>query len=195
MLINALRVEPELGTPARGGLPATTARRVDDGWSLTGRKIFSTGAAGPALDGRLGPHRRASPARVGSFLVRADSPGITIEPTWDHLGLRASRSDDVIFAGTPVPPGATPAWPSRPLPGPPRRSLAWNALGLTALYLGVAEAARDWLARLPGRADPDQPGPPAGHAAPVPDRRRGDRGRPDRGRRPGDRAGRPGGRR
>ena len=32
-----------------------------------------------------------------------DAPGITIEPTWDHLGLRASRSDDVIFADTPVP--------------------------------------------------------------------------------------------
>ena len=46
VLINALRVEPELGTPARGGLPATTARRVPDGWSLAGRKIFSTGAVG-----------------------------------------------------------------------------------------------------------------------------------------------------
>jgi hypothetical protein len=44
--------------------------------------------------------------RVGSFLVRSDSPGITIEPTWDHLGLRASRSDDVTFADTPVPVGA-----------------------------------------------------------------------------------------
>jgi alkylation response protein AidB-like acyl-CoA dehydrogenase len=31
VLINALRVEPELGTPARGGLPATTARRVPGG--------------------------------------------------------------------------------------------------------------------------------------------------------------------
>jgi len=31
VLINALRVEPELGTPARGGRPATTARRVPGG--------------------------------------------------------------------------------------------------------------------------------------------------------------------
>ena len=38
-LINALRVEPELGTPARGGLPATLARRVPEGWSVTGHKI------------------------------------------------------------------------------------------------------------------------------------------------------------
>ncbi|EGH49830.1 acyl-CoA dehydrogenase family protein, partial [Pseudomonas syringae pv. pisi str. 1704B] len=27
-LINALRVEPDLGTPARGGLPGTIARRT-----------------------------------------------------------------------------------------------------------------------------------------------------------------------
>ena len=45
-LINALRVEPALGTPARGGLPETVARRSGNDWSITGRKIFSTGAPG-----------------------------------------------------------------------------------------------------------------------------------------------------
>lgn len=39
-LVNALRVEPELGTPARGGLPATAASPDGDGWLLTGHKIF-----------------------------------------------------------------------------------------------------------------------------------------------------------
>jgi alkylation response protein AidB-like acyl-CoA dehydrogenase len=146
VLINALRVEPGLGTPARGGLPAATARRDGDGWSLTGRKIFSTGAEGlrwMAVWARTGE----TPARVGSFLVRADAPGIRIERTWDHLGLRASRSDDVIFTDTPVPSGAT-AGLAEPGPGAgaPAVFLAWNALGLTALYLGVASAARDWLA-------------------------------------------------
>jgi alkylation response protein AidB-like acyl-CoA dehydrogenase len=38
-LINALRVEPDLGTPARGGLPATTAVRTAGGWGISGRKI------------------------------------------------------------------------------------------------------------------------------------------------------------
>jgi len=42
-LINALRVEPELGTPARGGLPATVAERTDDGWVLRGHKIYYDG--------------------------------------------------------------------------------------------------------------------------------------------------------
>ena len=112
VLINALRVEPDLGTPARGGLPATTARRVPGGWSLTGRKIFSTGAVGLRWMA-VWASTDESPARVGSFLVRSDSPGITIEPTWDHLGLRASRSDDVIFADTTVPATRSPAWPNR----------------------------------------------------------------------------------
>ena len=91
VLINALRVEPELGTPARGGLPATIARRVDDGWSLTGHKIFSTGAEGltwMVVWARTDEDR----ARVGGFLVRADSPGITIERTWDHLALAGAMT-------------------------------------------------------------------------------------------------------
>src|SRR4051812_23033337 len=44
-LLNALRAEPELGTPARGGLPAAVATRTAaGGWRLTGRKIYVTGA-------------------------------------------------------------------------------------------------------------------------------------------------------
>jgi alkylation response protein AidB-like acyl-CoA dehydrogenase len=159
VLINTLRVEPELGTPARGGLPATTARAVPGGWALTGRKIFATGA--PGLRWMLVWARTEDdPARVGSFLVRSDSPGITIEPTWDHLGLRASRSDDVIFAGTPVPLDAvTPL--AEPAPGPPPAEfLAWNALGISAVYLGVAAAARDWLARFLTERTPTSLGRP-----------------------------------
>ena len=170
VLINALRVEPELGTPARGGLPATVARWHSGTWWLSGRKIFSTGAVGLRWM-VVWARTDEDPARVGSFLVRTDSPGISIERTWDHLGLRASRSDDVIFSDTPVPPSATaglhePPPPGTPLPGPasPRppdeRFLAWNSLGLAALYLGVAAAARDWLVRFLGERTPSALGRP-----------------------------------
>ncbi|RDG35974.1 acyl-CoA dehydrogenase family protein [Streptomyces corynorhini] len=146
-LVNSLRVEPELGSPVRGGLPATTARRADGHWLLTGRKIYSTGAAGLS---RMLVFARTdeNPVRVGTFVVRAQSPGLTVEPTWDHVGLRASGSDDVVLDSVPVPlgdvialaePGDTPG--ARPDPA----TAAWNALGLSALYLGVAGAARDWL--------------------------------------------------
>jgi alkylation response protein AidB-like acyl-CoA dehydrogenase len=135
VLINALRVEPDLGTPARGGLPATVASPDRGQWSLTGHKIFSTGAEG--LRWMVVWARVGDTGEARGFLVRSDSPGISIERTWDHLGLRASRSDDVLFAGTPTVPTAGPG--GGPL------FLAWNALGLTSLYLGVAAAARDWL--------------------------------------------------
>jgi alkylation response protein AidB-like acyl-CoA dehydrogenase len=165
VLINALRVEPELGTPARGGLPATVARWHSGTWLLSGRKTFSTGAAGLRWM-VVWARTDEDPARVGSFLVRADSPGISIERTWDHLGLRASRSDDVIFADTPVPPGATaglhdpdPAGPASPAP-PDEGFAAWNSLGLAAIYLGVAAAARDWLAGFLGERTPSALGRP-----------------------------------
>jgi alkylation response protein AidB-like acyl-CoA dehydrogenase len=145
-LVNALRVEPDLGSPARGGLPATTARAEGDVWVLTGRKIFSTGAVGLRWMA-VWARTDEDPARVGSFLVRADTPGITIEPTWDHLGLRASRSDDVVLDGVRIPRDAVAGLvdPSTPDPRRDPGLVAWNNLGLTALYLGVAQAARDWL--------------------------------------------------
>jgi alkylation response protein AidB-like acyl-CoA dehydrogenase len=151
-LVNALRVEPELGTPARGGLPATTARQDPDtgDWLLTGQKIFSTGAVGLRWLAVWARTDEETP-RVGSFLVRADepghTPGVRIEPTWDHLGLRASRSDDVFFDDVRIPADATSGLVD-PTATDPRRDpglVVWNNLGLTALYLGVAQAARDWL--------------------------------------------------
>lgn len=44
-LINALRVEPDLGTPARGGLPATFALCNEFGWRLRGHKIYAAARA------------------------------------------------------------------------------------------------------------------------------------------------------
>jgi hypothetical protein len=88
-LVNALRVQPELGTPARGGLPATRAERIAGGWRLNGRKIYSTG--GPGL--RYGLVRvrtdEHTEPRVGMMLVPMNRPGVAIEPTWNHLGMRA----------------------------------------------------------------------------------------------------------
>src|SRR3954453_19085262 len=145
-LINALRVEPELGTPARGGLPATTARRTADGWRLTGHKIFSTGA-GALRWMQVWARTDEDPVRTGAFLVRGDSPGITVDRTWSHLGLRASRSDDVTFDDVRVRAGHT---LDLAQPGPPAGAAgglrAGNALGIGAIYLGVGRAARDWLA-------------------------------------------------
>ena len=73
-LIGGLRVEPELGTPVRGGLPATIARRTAHGWAISGTKIYSTGSTGLDWYSVWAKTDEDAP-RVGNFLVRAGSPG------------------------------------------------------------------------------------------------------------------------
>lgn len=146
-LIGGLRVEPELGTPVRGGLPATIARRHGDGWVLTGTKIYSTGSTGLDWFSVWAKTDEAEP-RVGNFLVRSNSPGISIEPVWDHLGMRATVSHAVHFEDTPVP-GDHAVDIRRPeqwsaAAGDSLQAL-WNALAISTIYDGVARAARDWL--------------------------------------------------
>ncbi|MET0274429.1 MAG: acyl-CoA dehydrogenase family protein [Phenylobacterium sp.] len=146
-LINALRVEPELGTPARGGLPATVARRTKDGWSLSGRKIYSTGS--PALTWMIVWARTDEPEpRVGGFLVHKDAPGRRIEETWDHTGLRASGSHDVVFEDTPIPAehALAPKPPGAPQPPDPAMAV-WSPVLTSAIYNAVAVSARDWFVR------------------------------------------------
>jgi alkylation response protein AidB-like acyl-CoA dehydrogenase len=145
-LINSLRVEPELGTPARGGLPATVARRVPEGWRISGRKVYSTGA--PRLTW-LAVWARSDDAEplVGSWLVRRDTPGISIIDTWDHLGMRATGSHDVVFDDVLVPHDhAVNVAPASEAPAPDAELLRWMSVLLSAIYDGVARNARDWLA-------------------------------------------------
>jgi alkylation response protein AidB-like acyl-CoA dehydrogenase len=146
-LINALRVEPELGTPARGGMPATVAEwdAHGNGWRISGHKIYATGI--PLLSWLM-VWARTSEAepRVGTFLVPARAPGIRIVETWDHLGMRASGSHDVIFEHTLIAEDHAvdirkpSEWTERD-----DAQAAWYVLGISALYDGVARAARDWL--------------------------------------------------
>lgn len=144
-LINALRVEPDLGTPARGGLPGTIARRTPEGWRISGRKIYSTGSTALTWFVVWARSDDAEPL-VGGWLVRAGAPGITIEETWDHLGLRASASHDVIFDDVLVP--LDHALDPRPVGAPPpypASFAAWSAVLTAAIYDAQARAARDWL--------------------------------------------------
>lgn len=144
-LINALRVEPDLGSPARGGLPATMARRTETGWRLSGRKIYSTGA--PILKYyAVWAKTDEAETRVGQFLVPAGLPGTTIVETWDHLGLRASGSHDVVFEDVVFPLDheidvrRPDEWGA-----PDITQATVHAIFIAAIYDGVARAARDWL--------------------------------------------------
>jgi alkylation response protein AidB-like acyl-CoA dehydrogenase len=144
-LINALRVEPDLGSPARGGLPATIARKTETGWRLSGRKIYSTGA--PILKWyAVWAKTDEVETRIGLFLVPAGLPGTRIIETWDHLGLRASGSHDVIFEDVVFPLDheidvrKPDEWRV-----PDFTQAIVHTIFVAAIYDGIARAARDWL--------------------------------------------------
>jgi alkylation response protein AidB-like acyl-CoA dehydrogenase len=141
-LINALRVEPDLGSPTRGGMPATTLRRTANGWRLSGHKIFSTGAPGLLWMDVWARHDE----QVGHALVLADAPGIRIDETWDHIGMRGTCSHDVIFTDVPVADDFVVLQPPSSWLGADPSQMAWNAAGIGAIYTGIARAARDWIA-------------------------------------------------
>lgn len=160
-LLNAARVEPELGTPARGGLPATIAERTSDGWRITGHKQYTTGS--PILSYFVVWARTTEEeTRVGSFLVPRDLPGVKIVETWDHLGMRATGSHDLILENVSIPEEY--ALDIRPLastaPAIDPVIFTWGSLTISALYLGVATSARNWLVEYLNDRTPSNLGAP-----------------------------------
>jgi alkylation response protein AidB-like acyl-CoA dehydrogenase len=143
-LINSLASEPEMGSPSRGGLPATTATRTaSGGWRISGRKTFSSGST-VLRWGVVSAACRVGDAEpyLGNFLIPMATRGVRIEPTWDTLGMRATCSHTAVFEDVEVPADAE--LPRVPTSGdaiPYERG--WS-LGVAAVYLGVAEAARDF---------------------------------------------------
>jgi alkylation response protein AidB-like acyl-CoA dehydrogenase len=78
---------------------ATSYERVDGGWHIVGSKAFCSGAG--HADGYLVAAGTTDPVTGGrtisQFLVPAGRPGITVQQTWDSLGMRATGSHDIHF--------------------------------------------------------------------------------------------------
>ena len=153
-LVNALRVEPALGSPARGGLPGTLARRDGEGWTIDGHKLYTTGIEGLGWLSVWGRTDEAAP-RVGTFLVPRDAPGVRVIESWDHLGLRASGSHEVVFEKVRIPldhavdlrapaDWAPDAGSQTDIDGHATQN-AWMVVLLGSLYDAIAQAAADWV--------------------------------------------------
>lgn len=85
-------------SPQDLGRPSTTARRVDGGWVVNGRKAFAT----------MSPHATLmnvavtyvgedGTERYGFALIPPGAPGVEFHHDWDALGMRASDSGSVSF--------------------------------------------------------------------------------------------------
>lgn len=162
VLFNTARAEPELGAPARGGLPSTTATRTRTGWLVEGRKTYVTASEGLTYH-QVWVKTDDPEPRVGHVLVPGDDERVEVIKTWDHLGLRASASHDVRYNRVEVPEEFFTEIP-RQADGRYRDPAAQGAsLGVTALYLGVARAGFDAFITFSNERVPASLGTPLSH--------------------------------
>lgn len=129
------------------GLADTIAVPDGDGWRITGKKNWSTLVLGSDLialnatitdpDGTVPDDFREHAKREAVFIIPTDSPNVSINHTWDTMGMRATGSHTLVLDGTPV---------TREMHGGNFRQgligeAEWAAMGFSGVYLGLADKA------------------------------------------------------
>lgn len=120
-----------------------TAEKVEGGYRITARKVFTSGAAagdilmtGAVVDGE--------PAKVLHFGVPMKAPEVSIVDTWRTLGMRGTGSNDVVIDGLVIPDAGVALARNAGEWHPLFQIISTIAFPLVyAAYLGVAESARD----------------------------------------------------
>jgi alkylation response protein AidB-like acyl-CoA dehydrogenase len=137
--------------------PATTAVRTESGWRVDGHKIFCTMA--PAATVLLTSVRftdEQGVERYGYAEIPAHTPGVTVNDDWDALGMRASGSHSVTFAGVELPASALRGgFPAGDAVSYLERNLA-SGLFHASASLGIAESASSMATEAASaRGEPD----------------------------------------
>jgi alkylation response protein AidB-like acyl-CoA dehydrogenase len=158
-LIASITSEPEGGFRDRFALQ-TVFRPVAGGYQVEGVKHFCS--LGDAADYYFvtGLLEGATSAHTGvlSAMLPRDTPGVSVEGAWDATGMRGTNSLTIRYACFVD---------EAQVVGPPgaflRADLSRFALGYAAVYLGIAEAAFEYIVEHV-RTKPLRPGaPPAAH--------------------------------
>ena len=124
------------------------ARRVDGGYSITGRKMFASMLEAADYCMVMAYPEGATSATAGiMLLVPRDAAGRKVEANWDTLGMRATRSDSLILDECFVPESAA-VFRSDDIRPFRLAHLNWFWGSYTAVYLGVAAAAYDEVRRV-----------------------------------------------
>ncbi|MDR0270541.1 acyl-CoA dehydrogenase family protein [Paenibacillus sp.] len=159
-MINQFASEPSTGSPSRGGRPQTTAVKTKGGYLITGRKTFSSLI--PVLEQFTVTAFVENEGRKGTFFVRKGK-GVSIDETWDTLGMRGTGSHDLLLDSVFVPEeeridgceggeGATAETGMSDHGG--------ALLHVPACYIGIAWAARDFAIKFAAEYRPNSlPGP------------------------------------
>jgi acyl-CoA dehydrogenase len=125
--------------------PRGRAVKVDGGYLVSGHKIFASQAPVGAAMSTMFPYDDPDEGRVVlNMAVPLTGDGVTILDTWDALGMRGTGSHDIELDEVFVPEDKVLARRPWATLDPPLQVIFSNAIPpITAVYLGVAEAARD----------------------------------------------------
>ncbi|TMJ52414.1 MAG: acyl-CoA dehydrogenase [Alphaproteobacteria bacterium] len=133
----------------------TRARRIDGGYSVTGRKMFASmlEAADYVLVMAY-PEGATTPFAGVILMLPRVAAGRRVDPNWDVLGMRATRSDALILDECRVPDSAV-VFRSDDMRSFRHTYLNWFWGSYTAVYLGLAAAAYDELRRVVHGGQPE----------------------------------------
>ena len=94
--------EPDAGSDVQN--ISTTAKKVDGGWEISGRKIFITnGRRAHAMTLVAKTDREAGHGGISLFVIDTDTPGYQVERTLDKVGMRSSDTGEISFTDMFVP--------------------------------------------------------------------------------------------
>lgn len=149
----------EGGAAAAGAVPfGTRVRQAEDGWAVTGKKIFASLSGFADYYGVLGTEDRPGAGRRDTLYmaVPASAPGVEVQGEWDPLGMRGTVSRNLVFTDVHVGPDEMLMPPGLYAQG----AMRWPHmfLTLTPAYIGLMQAAYDFTIKyLRG----EMPGTPA----------------------------------
>lgn len=127
---------------------AARARRVDGGWRISGRKMFASMLEAADFCMVMARPDDATASHAGIILlVPRTAAGRRVEPNWDTLGMRATRSDALILEDCFVSDSGM-MFRSDDIRRFRYDHLNWFWGSYTAVYLGVAQAAYDEIRRV-----------------------------------------------
>jgi alkylation response protein AidB-like acyl-CoA dehydrogenase len=122
-------------------VPSARARRVADGYRVSGRKAFASMLeAADYTMVLVAPAETSSPHAALLLLVPRHTPGRRVEQVWDTLGMRATCSDFLILEDCWLPEEAA-LLQSDDIVSFRRNGANWLWASYTAVYLGVGVAA------------------------------------------------------
>lgn len=148
-LVNRAVSEVQTGSPTRGGRPGTNAARKDGKWVISGQKAFTS--MSPALTHFLVSAWVEEKEGIGFFLIEKGAQGLSVKKNWNVIAMRGTESHDLVLDHVEVSDENFVEFNE----GPRGEKLNGWILHIPAVYLGIAQAARDYAIKFATEYSPN----------------------------------------